>query len=152
MRGLRYIFRIDHSYYSHISNEQVLQQATIELNKCDSNTMTWEQFIADPSLRGAGGKEIKLVGEILKERQQVLLGHIIRRPGYDMIRRVTCDDNLVRPQQIYKRPGHPRSHWLEDNLQLAFTRLSDYPPGTIYDNTGPNHVQIIKQAAMDRKL
>ena len=32
MRGLRYILKIDHAYYSHVTNEEVYTKARIAIN------------------------------------------------------------------------------------------------------------------------
>ena len=45
IRGLRYILQIEHSYYSHITNEQVSEKANISLNQGQDLNMTWDEFI-----------------------------------------------------------------------------------------------------------
>ena len=104
MTGLRYILKIEHSYYSRISNTEVLRRATIAINKGTDVIMDWQEFLQ----ANAQHKEFKLIPDGLRERQQAFLGHLIRCDPSDPMRRPTIDDNLVRPQQLYKRVGQPR--------------------------------------------
>ena len=143
------MLKADHSYYSHISNEEVIRRAIIELNGEDSLNVTWVQFETDKILKHEDFKSIKLVGDIVVERQQRLLGHILRKPSDDIMRKVTCDDNLVRPQQLYERHCAPRTYWSEDNLNVAPQRLNN-DPNISFDNSNEAHIQAIKQAATER--
>ena len=45
MRGLRYILGIEHSYYSHATNEEVYRKANIALNQGADLSLTWEECI-----------------------------------------------------------------------------------------------------------
>ena len=145
------MLKIDHSYYSRVSNEEVIQRATMELNNADCLDLDWEQFCTDSLLRRDDFKTICMVGDIIEDRQQVMLGHVLRRPMTGIVRRVTCNEQLVRPFKLYKRPGAPRSHWLEDNLQLAHTRLNNNPD-TAFDISNTHHVTCIREAAANRTL
>ena len=116
MRGLRYILKIEHAYYSRISNAEVIRRATIAINKGEDITANWEQFIqANPQY-----KEFKMISVLIKERQQAFLGHLIRSDSSDPMKRPTIDENCARPQQLYKRVGQPRRTWIQDNLNLAY--------------------------------
>ncbi len=44
MRGLRYMLKIDHSYYSHETNESVTQKANLVINEITDDTMTWSNL------------------------------------------------------------------------------------------------------------
>ncbi len=55
------------------------------------------------------------------ETQMTLLGHVLRRNQSNLMRKVTCNENLRRPYQLYKNMEHPRSSWTDDNLQRAHT-------------------------------
>ena len=52
-------------------------------------------------------KTIRLVGDIILDRQKTLLGHLLRRDDSDLMRHVAFDENLKRPYQLYKKTGHP---------------------------------------------
>jgi len=138
MRGLRKMLNIEHSYYSHITNEEVIERANICLNKAESLDITWQQFMIDKEFKDEI-KYIKLVGDIIEERQLSLLGHVIRREPSELIRRVALDENLNRPQQLYKRTGAPRQNWAEDNLQRAHEKF--FAPNERYDKNNPEHVK-----------
>ena len=73
---------------------------------------------------------IKLAGEVVLERQTTLLGHLIRSSPENMQRKVAFDKDLTRPNQLYKRVGHPRTSWLEDKLDRVFHNL--YCPEMFY--------------------
>ena len=151
MRGLRYMLNIDHSYYSHISNEEVIEEANKVLNKIDTTTITWEQFIIDKAARGEEIKKIKLVGDIILERQQTLLGHLLRRDrNEDLMRWVKIDSDLQRPWLYKKKTGRPRANWIEDNLMSVSMRLFN----EVWDPNNVSQFQIdrMKQAAMDYKF
>ena len=138
------MLNIEHSYYSHITNEEVIERANICLNKAESLDITWQQFMIDKEFKDEI-KYIKLVGDIIEERQLSLLGHVIRREPSELIRRVALDENLNRPQQLYKRTGAPRQNWAEDNLQRAHEKF--FAPNERYDKNNPEHVNNLKDKA-----
>ena len=150
MRGLRYILDIDHSYYSRVSNEQVVAKANLLLNSIPpEQQITWHQFKVDCINNNHEYKNIKLVGEIILDRQQTLLGHLIRSPMSNLQRKVAFDEKLKRPHQLYKKTGHPRSSWVDDNLQRAFLRqnlLETYNP------ENQTHVDCLIEAATNYAL
>ena len=113
MRGLRYILNVDHSYYSHITNEEVIEQANLAINKCADQEITWAQFKADRKTKNV--KEVTLVGDVILMRQEHLLRHLIRHPQ-NLMTKVCLTDDLQRRQQLYKRAGMPRLDWTVDNL------------------------------------
>ena len=148
IKGLRYILGIEHSYYSHVTNEEIIGKANLVLNKKDIETLTWNQFIVDSNVDPAKIKTTTLVGDLVLLRQQKLLGHILRRDSTDILREPTVDSDLNRPQQTYKRVGQPRDKWLEDNIERTFMRLfrEDYN----HDNL--EHRHRLKQAAENRQF
>ena len=149
MRGLRYILNIDHSYYSHVTNEEVINKMNLALNEADV-TMSWEQFRMDKELNNEHYKSTKLVGDIILDRQMTLLGHVLRLPTSHIMRQVSCNENLRRPHQIYKRTGYPRYNWVTDNLQRAHTLFTDNEGQ--FDDKNPAHVNDILSAATNRKF
>ena len=93
-------------------------------------------------------KATKLVGDLILERQEKLLGHILRLDHSDLMRKVTCDENLRRPFQLYKRTGGPRSNWYEDNLNRVYQRTANVNVNFDHDNA--DHVNFVKEAAIHR--
>ena len=78
MRGLRYILNVEHSYYSHITHEEVIEKADLAINKCEDQEITWQQFKVDHDVKNL--KEVTLVGDLILLRQEQLRGHLIRHP------------------------------------------------------------------------
>jgi len=148
MRGLRYILNIEHSYYSHITNEEVINRMNLALNDATALNITWEQFKIQKEVANQRYKATKLVGDLILERQETLLGHILRLDHTDLMRKVTCDEQLRRPYQLYKRVGGPRSNWYDDNLNRVFKKL-DSENGN-FEHGNPVHINLVKQAAWDR--
>ena len=145
MRGLRYILKIDHSYYSHITNEEVIERMNLALNNATDAGKTWTQFRIDKEFKNEDYKKTKLVGDLILERQMTLLGHVLRLDSNHLMRSVAFDDNLKRPQQIYKKTGHPRDSWVGDNLQRAHT-IYGHGVGVFNDNN-QEHVDKIKKSS-----
>jgi len=148
MRGLRYILNIDHSFYSHITNEEVINRMNLAINDAESLNITWEQFKIQKEVADQKYKATKLVGDLILERQERLLGHILRLDQHDLMRKVTCDENLQRPYQLYKRTGGPRSNWYEDNLNRVFKRTANVEGNFDHDNV--EHINFMKEAACNR--
>ena len=79
------------------------------------------------------------------DRQLTLMGHILRRPENHIMYRVTCNERLVRPQQLYKRTGQPRKHWFEDNIERIH---ANFGMGIgQFDSQNDAHINSIKEAA-----
>ena len=148
MRGLRYVLNIDHSFYSHISNEEVINRMNLAINSATSLNITWEQFKIQKEVANEDYKATKLVGDLILDRQEILLGHVLRRDTSNLMRKVTCNNQLRRPYQEYKRTGHPRSNWYEDNMNRAYNKFGNNDG--CFDYTKPEHVEIIKNAAESR--
>ncbi len=60
---------------------------------------------------------VKGVSQTIIDRQIALMGHLIRCTPDTPGRQVAIDRDLIRPQQLYKRVGHPREHWTETVVQ-----------------------------------
>ena len=132
----------------HIRNEEVIAKANLEINKEDSLTTNWEQFKVAKEVANENYKEITLVGDPILKRQEILLGHIIRLPTSDLMRQVTFNEQLQRPHQMYKRVGHPRSNWTDDNLQRAHEKYG-MNDGS-FNNRNADHIELIRGAALAR--
>ena len=115
MRGLRYILKIEHSFYSHVTNEEVYEKANIALNKGKDLNITWEEFI------NAGDYSdlkyvVKLSDYVMRQQNQIL-GHLIRAPNNDLMRRPAMGRHLAQNEQLYKRTGGPRMKWVGENCK-----------------------------------
>ena len=120
MRGLRYILNIDHSYYSHVSNEEVIDIMNLAINGAEALNITWTQSKVMKETQHEEFKTTKLVGDIILDRQEILLGHVLRLDQTNLMRSVTCDDNLRRPYHLYQRTGAPRLNWYDDNMNRVY--------------------------------
>jgi len=148
MRGLRYMLGIDHSYYSHETNDSVLEKANLVLNKAQNPNLSWQQFRQQQDDDGQEIKTIRLVGDIILDRQKTLLGHLLRRDDSDLMRHVAFDDELKRPHQLYKKTGHPRASWVDDNLERVYSNIFN----DAWDQTDPIKRQDLINAAMEYKF
>lgn len=113
--GLGLILKIEHSYYSHVTIEEIISRASLQINEVHDTNITWEQFKVDMQAQGNNLKEIELAGDIVMNRQLTLLGHLMRREPDHIMRHVAFDTHLRRPYQLYKKVGHPRCSWVDDN-------------------------------------
>ena len=54
-------------------------------------TVTWEQFKIQREVANKNYKATKLAGDLSLERQETLLGHVLRLDENDLMRAVTCN-------------------------------------------------------------
>ena len=128
-----------------VANEEVLKQVRLVMNRAEGLNITWEQFRVQKELLGNNYKTMKLVGDLILDRQTKLWGHIMRRDQTDLMRKVTLDENLRKPCQLYKRTGQPRLNWTDDNLQRAFRKVQD--THLFFDPSNTEHREIMINAA-----
>ena len=121
MRGLRYILKIEHSYYSRISNQEVYDKINIILNRGTDINITWQEFIA--ASRYDNPKRIIKLSEYVMRQQNKLLGHIIRADGLDPMRFPTIDQDLNTPGVSIRRSGKPRLHWVKENCKWVYKHV-----------------------------
>ena len=95
MRALRYILKIEHSYYSLIPNNEVYDKSNIILSKGTDLNITWREFIAANRLDMP--KQIVKLSEYAMHQQNKLLGHVIRADRLDPMRLPTIDSELNTP-------------------------------------------------------
>ena len=76
-----------------------------------------------------------------------MLGHVLRLDTSNLMRKVTCNEQLRRPYQLYKRTGHPRSSWYDDNIDRVYNKFSDGDNYETFDWENPEHVDLIKDKA-----
>ena len=56
-------------------------------------------------------------------------------------------ENLQRPHQKYKKTGHPRTSWVEDNLARTHMTLN---PLTYFDPKNQEHINELIEGATAR--
>ena len=94
-------------------------------------------------------RTVKMLSELILERQSKLLAHVMRRDERDLLRQPTIDLNLQRPYQLKKRTGRPKLNWVEETLKQTFTRenkerLYPFEEGTMYDPQNELHVNFLQ--------
>ena len=137
---------IEHSYYSHITNEEVLRKANLVMNDATNLDISWEQFKIDSQLAEDDCRKVVLVGDLILARQQKLLWHMLRDAPSSHMRKVALDENIQRPQMLHKRTGKPRLNWVDDNLARVYQQLH----GTSWDYRDNLKVNQIKLDAEQR--
>ena len=120
MRGLRYILKIEHSYYSWVSHQEVYDKINIVSNKGTDINITWQEFIAAAHLDDP--KKIVKLSEYVVRQQNKLLGHVIRSDTLDPMRLPT-NRNLNTPRVVIRRTGKPRLHWVRENCKWAYKHV-----------------------------
>ena len=93
------------------------------------------------------------------DRQVSMLGHVMRREPSHLLRKVTLDEQLQRPQS-YKRVGRPRLNWVEETVRRAHMHIGkvdhgqyvDLPQDIPFDAHNQEHVDNLWMAAADRKF
>ena len=100
IRGLRKILRIQHPYWSRVSNDEIYRRASEGLDK-----------------------PITKLSKRITKMQVKLLGHVIRLPEEDTMRRVTLCGGLNRTKLSKKRVGRPRLKWLDKVVPEAMKVL-----------------------------
>ena len=125
-----------------------MDNANLMLNEVHNDEIAWQQFMVDKNTMNEDFKITKLVGDIVVDRQMTLLGHVLRREPHELMRQVTCDSNLRRPYQLYKRVGHPRSSWTNDHLERAHIQYGKNIGPVSHENA--DQVTAIKTAAINR--
>ena len=115
MRGLRYILQIEHSYYSHVSNQDIYDKINIILNKGTDINITWQEFIVNQRFDKL--KKIVKLSDYVMGQQGKLLGHVIRADKSDPMRTPTINDRLETPGVHWKRVGRPRLGWVKENCK-----------------------------------
>ena len=143
MKGLRQILGIEHSYKSHITNNEVMRKANLVRNKTPE--IEWGNILIQRELLT---KKIKPISETLKERRAKLLGHLLRAPEDDLMKKITFDSQNFIYAHTHRRVGHPRGHWPEH--AMAETLWEKYQ--TEFDKNDDLHLAHIVQMAEDREI
>ena len=122
MRGFRYILKIEHPYYSRVSNQEIYDKINIIYNKGTDINISWQEFIAANHYDHP--KKLVKLSEYVMNQQNRILGHIIRTPTIDQdpMRAVTMDENLQMPGVHIKRVGRPHLCWVKENCRWIYEK------------------------------
>ena len=122
MRGFRYILKIEHSYYSRVSNQEIYDKINIIYNKGTDLNITWQEFIAANHFDHP--KKLVKLSECVMNQQNRIFGHVIRTPTTDQdpMRTVTIDQNLQMSGVYVKRVGRPRYGWVKENCRWIYEK------------------------------
>ena len=115
-------------------NEEVYDKANIALNKGTDLNIPWQEFIAAGKFDKP--KMTTKVSDFVMRQQNKILGHIIRAPTTDLMRKAAVGRHLTQIEQIgqlYKRTGHPRMKWVGENCKYAYKRFysTEYNPANL---------------------
>ena len=146
IRGLRYILGIEHSFYSHVTNEEIYRKTNLALNKGQDLNISWEEFIRGKDY--AEIKQIEKISDFVMRQQNKLFGHIGRAENLDLLKQPTIDRNFKQPHQLVRRVGQPRMGWVKENCKYAL-KVHD---GIAFDDTSEDHTNRIKQLAENKIL
>ena len=158
MRELRYILKIEHAYYSRISNEEVINRANLALNDALALNTSWQVFLGQTE----NPKKVKMVGEIIKERQMKLLGRVLRLLETDPMKEATCWRYMLELIHVKNRVGRPREKWFYANFDKACQKNLNVSLGKNEKPNGAEHligdelfkhkVNKVFEAAISRKF
>ena len=148
MRGFRYILKIEHSYYSRVSNQKIYDKINIIYNKGTDLNISWQEFIAAHHFDHP--KKLVKLSEYVMNQQNRILGHVIRTPKIDLdpMRTVTIDDNIQMPGVHIKRVGRPRYGWVKENCRWIYEKEKH----EAYDPKNQTHDDFVKNLAIARKF
>ena len=88
-------------------------------------------------------KEIKTIEQTCNLRRIKLLGHILRAPNEDPMRRLVFENDSARSLIIgIKRVGGPKKNWTDETMSLAWKHLHS----TNYNKTQAQQNQLLADA------
>ena len=87
MKGLRYILKIEHAYYSGVSNQEVYDKINIVLNKGADLNITWQEFVAAGKIDKP--ETIEKMSEYIMSRQNRTFAHVVRAKDQDPMKQMT---------------------------------------------------------------
>ena len=91
---------------------------------------------------------ITKLSDFVTKQQNKILGHIIRAPATDLMRRPAIGRHLTQIEQLYKRTGHLRMKWVGENCKYAYNRFYN----TEYNQANEEHINNLTQLATNRHL
>ena len=152
MRGLRYVFNIPKPSISKISNPKVIKIVNETLKKEKHENQKPGIFSENMQSRTFCKPEdfqtIKQITQLIKEKQQALLGHIPRADDANPERRVTCNELAMPRRAEYRIIGGPKKHWFEEDMRIALRRHEDMD----YESDNEDHALLLTSVANERML
>jgi len=109
IRAIRRILNIPPTFINRdMTNNYVLQQAEIELNKDNVGPK----------------RKVKMISDIIKQRQASFLGHVIRSEERDPMKMVSFgNEELNSLEDIQLRVGRPRKKWVHETMSRAWADI-----------------------------
>ena len=80
------------------------------------------------------------------KQQNQILGHLIRAPDNDLMRRPTMGKQLEQNEQLYKRTGGPRMKWVGENCKYAYRKFFNEE----FKYSNPEHIRKLTELAETR--
>ena len=68
-------------------------------------------------------KKIRPVPELITERQERLLGHLLRGDGRSLTMRVRIEEGFLKHVPMKRRVGGPRQHWVDKTMERAYEKV-----------------------------
>ena len=119
------------------------------MNKGENFEITWEQFKVEKT--GATEK-IKRISTMIKNKQNTLLGHLIRADNWDQsLREVSIgldNEKITRTWAHKKRVGKPREYWVTETRN----RISREIIGCNFNENNDAHNEILINAAKEKTI
>ena len=103
-RGLRKLLRIKHSFWSRISNKEVIKRANERAKLKDD-------------------KVIKPLSLSLSRKQIALYAHLLRAPNNDPMKKVSFNEDGSRKMANWRRVGRPRTKWYDTTTSKVVSSL-----------------------------
>ena len=107
--------KVEHSYYSRISYQEVFDKMNITLNQDTDIHIIWQEFINAGSCDKP--KKIRFFIDSVMSQQNIMLGHIVTAGPLDPMKQPTINDHLQIPNQFTDRVGRPRLNWVRENCK-----------------------------------
>ena len=117
------------------------EKVNIALNKETNLDITWEEFIAAGDY--SDPKQVTKLSDFVMKQQNKILGHIIRAPAEDLMRRPAMGRHLQQNEQLYKRAGGPRMKWVGENCRYAYRSFYDEE----FSYYNPEHIRKLTELA-----
>ncbi len=135
-RGLRRLLRIKHSFWSRVSNNDVIK-------------------LANERAKLKEDKVIKPLSQVLSRKQISLYAHIIRAPNTDPMKKISITMDGKRKHANWRRVGRPRTKWYDTTKVKVLDTLTKkgVVPEQWFQHMRPNEVNsLIIEAAQERLI
>ena len=123
------------------------------IDRSNTNEDVWR--LAEERLsteRPNAHQPIMRISDIIRGRQQTLLGHVIRCVPTDPLKKVSFKNEELEPiEDITRRVGRPRRKWIHESMTNAWFRIRDQVNRSDETYTGTYmQRQLIKTYAVNR--